>query len=214
MPTALTFNSLQDDLRAYLERGASTDPTVFGQLPRLINLAERALADRLKILGFLNPVTSTFGIGDSVIAKPDRWRRTASISFGLGTTQERTPIFPRSYEYCRMYWPDEGLTGVPRFYADYDYEHWLIVPSPDSAYPFEVNIWQLPPLLDDTNQTNWTTIFAPNVILHGALVQAIPYLKNDERIPVWEAIYERDVAILEQQDIKRIIDRTSTREGV
>lgn len=214
MAVSMTFNSLLEDLRKYLERGTSVDPTVFEQLPSLINLAERELANRLKILGFVAVVTDTMGIGQSVIPKPDRWRDTISINFGVGATQVRTPLFPRVYEYCRRYWPDEDLTGQPKFYADYDYFNWLIVPSADFAYPFEVNYWELPALLDATNQTNWTTDFAPNALLHGALLQATPFLKNDERIPTWEAIYEKDVAILEGQDIKRIVDRQVTRDTV
>lgn len=214
MAVSMTFDSLQEDLRKYLERGTSVDPSVFDQLPSLINLAERELANRMKILGFVSVVTDTLGVGQSVVPKPDRWRDTISINFGVGTEQVRTPLFSRSYEYCRRYWPDEDLTDQPKFYADYDYFNWLIVPSADEAYPFEVNYWELPALLDATNQTNWTTDFAPNALLHGALLQATPFLKNDERIPVWQQIYEKDVAILEGQDIKRIVDRQVTRDTV
>lgn len=214
MAETLTFDSLQTDLRQYLERGTSVDPTVFEQLPRLINLAERQLANSLKILGFVNVVTDVMTIGQSVIPKPDRWRDTISINFGVGATQIRTPLFPRVYEYLRRYWPDEDLTDQPKFYADYDYFNWLIAPSADFAYPFEVNYWELPALLDGANQTNWTTDFAPNSLLHGALLQATPFLNNDERIPVWQGIYDRDVMILEAQDVRRIIDRSVTRESV
>jgi hypothetical protein len=214
MAVSMTFNSLLGDMRKYLERGTAVDPSVFDQLPSLINLAERELANRLKILGFVRVVTDTFGVGQSVVPKPDRWRDTISINIGVGTDQKRTQIFARSYEYCRRYWPDEDITDQPKFYADYNYFNWLVVPSADLAYPFEVNYWELPPLLDDVNQTNWTTDFAPNSLLHGALLQATPFLNNDERIPIWEKIYEKDVAILEAQDVKRIIDRNVTRESV
>ena len=175
MAVSMTYNSLLDDLRAYLERGTVIDTTVFDQLPSLINLAERQLANSLKILGFVNNVVDTMGVGQSVIPKPDRWRDTISINFGVGVTQVRTPLFPRSYEYIRRYWPDEDLTDQPKFYADYDYFNWLIGPSADFAYPFEVNYWELPALLDAVNQTNWTTDFAPNALLHGALLQATPF---------------------------------------
>jgi hypothetical protein len=214
MPVAMTFDSLQEDMRKYLERGTSVDPTVFEQLPSLINLAERTLAQSLKILGFINVVTDTLGIGQSVIAKPDRWRDTISINFGVGATQVRTPLFVRSYEYMRRYWPDEDLTDQPKFYGDYDYFNWLIAPTADFAYPFEVNYWELPALLDSSNQTNWSSDFAPNALLHGSLLQATPFLNNDERIQVWQGIYDRDVMILEAQDVKRIIDRQVTRESV
>tara|TARA_R110002126_G_scaffold203064_6_gene350408 strand:- start:12924 stop:13568 length:645 start_codon:yes stop_codon:yes gene_type:complete len=214
MAVSMTYNSLLKDLRAYLERGTIVDTTVFEQLPSLINLAERQLAQELKILGFVQNVTDTLAIGQSVIPKPDRWRETISINFGVGVTQVRTPLFARSYEYIRRYWPDEDLTAQPKFYADYDYYNWLIGPSADAAYPFEVNYWELPALLDAVNQTNWTTDFAPNALLHGALLQATPFLKNDERIPTWQAIYDRDLGILQQQDLSRIIDRNVTRENV
>ena len=214
MPVSMTFDSLQDDLRAYLERGTAVDETVFDQLPSLINLAERQLANSLKLLGFVRVLTDTLTIGQSVIPKPDRWRATISINFGVGVTQIRTPLFNRSYEYVRRYWPDEDLTDQPKFYADYDYFNWLIAPSADFAYPFEVNIWELPALLDAANQTNWSTDFAPNALLHGSLLQASPFLKNDERLAVWQGIYDRDVMILEAQDVKRIIDRQVTRENV
>ncbi len=214
MAVSMTFNSLTADLQAYLERGTSVDPTVFDQLPSLINLAERQLANSLKILGFVKNVTDTLSIGQSVIPKPNRWRDTISINFGVGTTQIRTQLFARSYEYMRSYWPDEDLQAQPKFYGDYDYFNWLIAPSADFAYPFEVNYWELPPLLDDTNQTNWTTDFAPNALLHGALLQATPFLKDDERIPVWQTTYDRDIGILEAQDMRRIIDRNVTRGAV
>ena len=214
MAVSMTYNSLLTDLRAYLERGTVVDPTVFNQLPSLINLAERQLANELKILGFVQNVTDTMAIGQSVIPKPDRWRKTISINFGVGATQVRTPLFTRSYEYIRRYWPDEDLTAQPKFYADYDYFNWLIGPSADFAYPFEVNYWELPALLDAVNQTNWTTDFAPNALLHGALLQATPFLKNDERIPTWQGIYDRDLETLQQQDLQRIIDRNVTRENV
>lgn len=211
MPSAMTFNSLQDDLRDYLERGSSADPTVFAQLPRLINLAERDLARSLKIQGFINVVTSTMAIGTSVYQKPDRWRDTVSINFGVGAAQLRTPLFLRSYEYCRMYWPDEDLNSQPRFYADYDYFNFLFSPTPDVEYPFELLYYELPALLDDTNQTNWTTNHAPNALLHAALLQGSRFLKNDTRVPLWQETYDRDVSLLNGEDIGKIIDRSSTR---
>lgn len=213
MPTAMTFNSLQDDLRGYLERGTAVDVTVYEQLPRLINLAERDIARALKIQGFINVVTSNMAAGTSVYEKPDRWRATVSINFGIGTSNnERTPLFPRSYEYCRMYHPDSTVQAQPEFYADYDYANWLFSPTPDSAYPFEVVYYELPALLDAANQTNWLTDYAPNALLHGSLMQASRFLKNDERIPVWQNAYTMDLQLLDGEDLQKIIDRSSTRQ--
>jgi hypothetical protein len=210
MPTAMTYNSLLNDLRAYLERGATlaTDPTVYEMLPTLIGMAERRLARELKIQGTVNVVTSSLTVGQSVYEKPDRWRETVSMFIGTGTgNNTRAEVFPRAYEYIRQYWPNPTTTGTPRFYADYDYSHWLIAPTPASALPMEILYYELPPLLDDANQTNWFTEYAPNALLYATLLESAPFLKNDERIATWEGFYNRSVAALNGEDIRQISDR-------
>lgn len=213
MATALTFTSLQEDMRRYLERGALVDTTVYEQLPRLINLAERAIAQEMKFQGFINIVVSTLVAGTSVYQKPDRWRETVSMTYGTGDDENtRAPIFPRSYEYSRMYWPNSDEQGAPLFYADYDYNHWLVTPTPDVNYPWEIVYYQQPPLLDDTNQTNWLTDYAPNALLYRALLEATPFLKNDERIPVWQQMYGASMQAIDMQDLQKIVDRSATRK--
>lgn len=213
MPTYLTYSSLISDLQSYLERGTViTDPTVYNQLPRLINNAERAIVTRLKIQGNITPLNSVFAAGQAVYAKPDRWRRTVSMNFGTLTNQNyRAPIFPRSYEYVRGYWPDDTQTAPPEYYADYDDQHWLIVPTPDQAYPWEPLVYQLPALLDTTNQTNWVTQYAPNALLYRALLETAPFIRNDSRIQTWEKFYEDFVSQLDTEDMKKIIDRAIAR---
>ena len=215
MATTTTFTTLKEDVQRYLERGAtmSTDPVMVEQLPRLINLAERRIARELKVQGFVYVVTGTLVPGQSVYPKPDRWRDTVSVNIGTGAgNNTRKQVFTRSYEYLRQYWPNESATGEPVFYADYDYTHWLFAPSPDAAYPFEILYYELPPLLDENIQTNWLTEFAPQLLLYGTLLEATPFLKNDERIQVWQAMYDRSAAMLNGEDLAKVLDRNAVRK--
>lgn len=217
MAQNMTFSSLQTDLRRYLERGftLASDEIVYEQLPRLINLAERRIARELKIEGLINVLTGTMQPGLAVYPKPDRWRSTVSFNFGTGDQNNTyTQLYPRSYEYVRSYWPDREQTDVPVFYAEYDYNNWIVAPTPDAAYPFEVLVYQLLPLLDDSNQTNWLTDYAPQVLLYGALLEATPFLKNDERIPVWQQMYDRAAQALNGEDLSKILDRAARRTEV
>jgi hypothetical protein len=215
MATAMTFTTLKQDVQRYLERGntLASDPIVFEQIPRLINLAERRIARELKVEGFINVVTGTLSAGQSVYAKPDRGRDTVSINIGTGTTgHDRKILFSRVYEYLRSYWPNALETDTPLFYSDYDYSHWLLAPTPDAAYPFEILYYELPPLLDESVQTNWITEYAPQLLLYGTLVEATPFLKNDERIPVWQSMYDRAAAMLNGEDLAKILDRSAVRK--
>lgn len=210
MPAAMTYTSLLNDLRAYLERGATlaTDPTVYEQLPNLVNLAERRLQRDIKVVGTINVVSSTMIDGTAVYAKPDRWRETVSIFAGVGAGfNTRKEIFTRSYEYCRNYWPNQTSKDEPRFYADYDYQHWLIVPTPDDDYPYEILYNEQPVYLDDNTQTNWFTEYAPDALLYASLLEAQPFLKNEEMISVWDQFYQRAIGAINGEDLRQIVDR-------
>lgn len=213
MPATMTFTTLQSDLRNYLERGGATDPIVYEQIPRLITLAERRIARELKIQGFQVVVNTTMQANLAVYPKPDRWRDTISVNIGVGVNNNtHTPIFARAYEYIRNYWPNETQTAQPQFYADYDYKHWLFAPTPDAAYPMEILYYELPPLLDETNQTNWLSEFAPNVLLYGSLVEATPFIKDDQRVQLWQSYYDRALSALNGEDLQKILDRSATRQ--
>lgn len=220
MATTVTYTTLLDDMRNYLERGGSalTDPTVYNQLPRLVNAAERSLIQDLKLLGALEVlVDAPIGLATSVsvYAKPDRWRATVSMNFGTGSDKNtRRQLFPRSYEFARSYWPDATQTGTPKYYSDYNYSSWLITPTPDANYPWEVLAYMQPVLLDDTNQSNFWTDYTPNALLFGALLQSAPFLKDDERINTWGNAYAKEIATLKDQDLQRVLDRNVVRTTV
>lgn len=215
MSTTMTYASLQDDIRRYLERGATfaSDPVVFEQIPRLITLAEQRIARELKVQGFINVVTLDMIPNQSVYSKPDRWRDTVSINISSAPgSSMRNAVVARGYEYVRSYWPDSTQTGRPIMYADYDFQHWLLAPTPDVAYKAEILYYQLPPLLDETQQTNWLTEQAPQLLLYATLLEATPFLKNDERISTWQTMYDRAAAMLNGEDLSKILDRSAVRK--
>ncbi len=207
MAYSMTYDSLLTDVRRYLERGFTeeSDQIVYDQLPRLITLGERRIARELKIQGFIRAVQTPLQAGVAVYLKPDRWRDTISM------TVAGSPIFARSYEYCRSYWPDEAETGAPQFYADYDYQHWLITPTPATVQTLEVLYYEQPRFLGDDFQTNWLTEYAPDLLLYAALLEAAPFLKSDERIQIWQGMYDRSAQALNGEDLKRIMDRSANR---
>ena len=202
MAVEMTYASLVTDISSYLER---TDTATIEKIPTFIMLAEQVISTEIQFLGNLTVVTSTMNIGEPIIVKPARWRKTVSIN--LIDNNQRQPVFLRKYEYLRNYWPNATQRDTPVYYCDYDYTHWLVAPTPDLAYNYEVLYYERVQPLDVTNQTNWFTQYAPQAMLYGSLLQAMPFLKNDERMPMWQAQYDRVIATLKTEDVARIGDR-------
>ena len=202
----MTYDSLVSNIQTYLERN---DPTTVAYIPTFIMLAEQVIAAEIKFLGNLTVAESTMVAGNAVIAKPARWHKTVSMNV-TDADDNKKPILLRTYEYCREYWPNPNNTDLPVYYADYDYTHWLVAPTPAENYAYEVLYYERVQPLDSTNQTNWFTIYAPQALLYGSLLQAMPYLKNDERIPMWQAQYSAIINTLKTENTQRIGDRQAT----
>jgi len=200
--SVMTYTSLVENIESYMERN---DTTTVDKIPLFIMLAEQVIASRIKFLGNLTVNTSTMTASTSIIDKPARWHKT--VSMNITVDGERQPVLLRKYEYLREYWPNATSTATPLYYSDYDYTHWLVAPTPDLAYTFEVLYYERIQPLDSSNQSNWFTIYAPQALLYGSLLQAMPFLKNDERIPMWQSQYDAIMATLAEEDKLRIADR-------
>ena len=199
---AMTYDSLVADVASYLER---TDTATLEKIPTFVMLAEQIIASQIKFLGNLTVQTSQMVADNPVVDKPARWRKTVSMNITIDG--KRQPVLLRRYEYLREYWPDPTSTDVPKFYTDYDYTHWLVAPTPDVAYNFEVLYYERVQPLDSSNQTNWFTIYAPQALLYGSLLQAMPFLKNDARVQLWQTMYQQAMQVLTAEDKLRVADR-------
>ena len=203
--SVMTYDSLVENIQSYLER---SDAQTLEKIPLFIMLAEQIIASQIKFLGNLTVNTSTMVANTAVIDKPARWHKT--VSMNVLVNGERFPVLLRKYEYLREYSPISTVTGIPVYYGDYDYTHWLVAPAPDVAYNYEVLYYERIQPLDSSNQTNWFTIYAPQALLYGCLLQAMPYIKNDERSMMWKANYDQIMQTLKQEDVQRIGDRQAS----
>ena len=200
--SVMTYDSLVENIQSYLER---SDTATLDKIPLFIMLAEQVIASQIKFLGNLTVNTSNMVATQAIIDKPARWHKT--VSMNITVAGERKPVLLRKYEYLREYWPNASSTGVPKFYCDYDYTHWLVAPTPTTSYSFEVLYYERIQPLDSTNQTNWFTIYAPQALLYGSLLQAMPFLKNDERMGMWQQQYDLIIQTLKVEDQSRVGDR-------
>lgn len=216
MPAVFTYQSLLVSLRRYVER--YNDSTMDDQLPYIVTLAEYRISQEVKVLPAIQFVTDNFTAGAAVYGKPGRLRDTEFINFGCGVAgfettapfNRRINLERRAYDFCRQFWPDPTVTGVPQFYSDYGMGYWLVVPTPNAAYPWEVGFYERAEPLSDSQQTNWITQYAPNLLLYACLLELAPFLKNQEAKAMWQEMYNRAALALSNEDVLQSTDAQSS----
>jgi len=198
----MTYDSLNSVTLQYLER---SDTATINAIPTFITLAEFEIAQEIKTLGQLQLVQSTMEAGNPNFQKPARWRKTVSVNY-TDTSGKKNPILLRKYEYLISYSQNNTQSSAPLYYADTNWDWWYFSPTPDQAYPVEILYYERIAPLSSSNQTNWLTQNAPNAMLYGTLLQAMPFLKNDQRVIFLIASMEA-IKALKDEDVSRIPDR-------
>lgn len=184
-----TYTELRAAIADWLNRDDLT-----AILPDFVALAEAELrrvleADELRVYATLTLDSGQVALGTGV-------RNLESLALTSLATDGRVEIVTPE----RLFWwrTQYGqAAGLPRFAALVDGDL-LLAPTPDTTYSADaVYVAALTPLA--TTPTNWLLTSHPDVYLYGSLVASAPYLRDDERITLWQAKFDAAVAQLRAQ---------------
>lgn len=213
MAYVMTYNSLVQSVIRWVIR--DSDTALMAEIPRMIDTTERKVARALKTLLSIRYATSTMIVGTNLYAKPNRWLETVSMEIGTGTGNNTSvQLLSRTYEYIKQVYPDASAQTQPKYFSDFEFNQLFVGPTPDAEYPFQLAYYERPEPLGEDTQQNWLTENAPDLMLYGVLLETGPFLINDERIKMWQDMYDRKLVELVGEDARRLIIRTEKTKEV
>ena len=122
---------------------------------------------------------------DQYFIVPADWRETIaflSVSGGRPAPIEFVTI-DQSLELRRDLAPRRQ---APSHYTHMDGKFFLL-PAPDGVIDLELIYRAAIPVLTADNPSNWLLDRSPDLYLFGALAEAEPYLRNDDRVTLWQS---------------------------
>ena len=120
-------------------------------------------------------------------------------NFQLNTSPLTTLSYVTPEIYDRLWGGSQG--GIPKFYTILADEISL-GPIPGSVITMEMLFYKKFENLSTTVPTNWLILNSPDVYLYGVMVQAEPFIMNDERVAIWGAFLNKAILELQEQDNK------------
>lgn len=124
---------------------------------------------------------------------PTDWLETLRLTIDTGL-EEPLRVIPR-VEMERKRAKGSDTAGTPCFYAQVGGQL-EVYPTPSASTQLELLYYGKIPALGVSQPSNWLLEYAPDVYLYGALLHSAPYLRDDQRVPVWTSFYEKAVADL------------------
>lgn len=218
----MDYNSLTNQIMSYANRN---EPTFVNILPDIINQAMSRIYSEAKTIGFQKVLSGRMVVGSPNILKPYDYKESISLQMTIPQIPGVSPptttfLLERTYEFCILYAPHPAARGTPVFYSTdlivpqvaVAPAQFFIAPTPDRAYDYQLTYLSFPPEFNANNPVNFITDRYPNLLLYACMMEAIPYLKSDERIPVFESLYSRALQSVNNDTKSRYIDRYSTRD--
>jgi len=90
-------------------------------------------------------------------------------------------------------------SGQPQFYTIH--EELEFDRDPSGGHTVEMIYWREFTRLSDANTTNWLLTNHPDIYLYTSLLAAELVLREDERLLIWNTIYEKALTSLTRQDV-------------
>jgi hypothetical protein len=181
-----TYDELKSSVADFLNRDDLTSV-----VPTFIRLAESRIDRDLR--HWRMEKRSTAELDTQYSAIPADFLQPIRLQITDGPTSEVAPI--STAQMLQLRGDRADLVGRPTNYAITGGSIELY-PTPDDTYASSLVYYGRTPALSVSNTTNWLLTEAPDAYLYGSLVHAAPYLKDDQRITVWESLFKLSLDML------------------
>lgn len=183
-----TYALLKTAIANWLDR---TDLTL--RIPEFITMSEAAIGRDVRIRQMEKRATAS--ISTEYADMPTDFILQRNIQLNTSSQERLKYLTP---EQMDIYRPSQA-TGKPKNYTIIGTE-FQFKPVPDTTYEVEIAYFARFPSLSGDSDSNWLLINQPGIYVYGALVQAAPYIGDDERTALWANLYNAEVKAINKQD--------------
>ena len=190
-----TLSTLKTAVKDYCETSESTFDT---QLTTFIQEAEERILKNVELPDFRKNVTGTSSASSTYLSTPSDFLSPYSLAV-ISSSVYNYLLF-KHVSFVRDYTPNPATTGLPKYYAVFDENTFILAPTPDSNYTFEIHYKHRPASLTAgaDSGTTWLSTNAPDALLYGTLVEAATFLKVPEEVAQYEQRFVSATAALKR----------------
>ena len=170
---AISYSNFLTQVRSYTEVDANVLTDTL--LDQFLSNTELDIAGKVDYDDLRKYATATCVIGQRYLSLPSDQLVLRSVQV-IQANGDRTFLESRDTSFISEY-NNNGATGLPKYYANWNEQNFLVAPTPDLAYTVQINYITYPSHFTSTNTTYLST-YQQSMLLHGVLTEAFSYLKG------------------------------------
>ena len=210
----MNYATLVQTIKAYAENDfpqvvGSGGLTSAEQIATFVQQAEERIYNTVQIPAIRKNMTGATTSGNKYLALPPDWLSTFSLAVvcnGPTTLPDGRTFVSGDYLYLlnkdvnfiREAYPSQTDTGLPLYYAVFDYNTFILGPMPNSNYTVELHYFYYPPSIV-TAGTSWLGDNFEAALIYGSLLEAATFMKSDaDVLKNYTDRYNEAIALLKQ----------------
>ena len=173
---SFTYAQLKTAIQDYSD---NSETTFVNHLNDFIKASEEKIFKSIDLDLFRKNVTSALTSSDQFLTVPNDY--LASFSLQITTAGSESFLLQKDVNFLREYTPAATTTGLPKYYARFDIDNFILAPTPNSNYAIELHYYYRPASLTAgaDSGTTWLSTNAPYALLYGSLIEAYTYMKGE-----------------------------------
>jgi len=205
---AYTLTNLQDDIKGYTEVGDNVFTS--SVLNTLIKNAENKIYREVDSDQDRHYATSNLIVGNRYVTIPADLRLIRYVQL-KDSDNNQYYLEQRDTSFIAEYYSTPGTSAVdiPKYYANWDEDFWVVAPTPDRTYEITLAYNKEPVSLTDSSVSSTGTYLSnkyQDLLLYACLVNAYGYLKGPaDMLQYYSQAYEKALLsyAIEQQGRRR-----------
>jgi hypothetical protein len=189
----MNYTQLVDLVKQYTQ---NEETSFVANIPNFVQLAEERIYNAVFIPAIRKNQIGTLTPSNKYLTVPADWLANFSLSVIDPVTNAQTFLLDKDVNFIRECYPDPDDVGVPKYYAIFDKNTFILGPTPNSNYQVELHYYYYPESIV-TAGTSWLGDNFETVLLYGTLREAYLYMKGEQDlIQYYEQKYQESLGLL------------------
>jgi len=186
----MNYTELKTNIEDICENSFTED-----QLAMFTQQAEQKIYNTVQIPALRRNVTGTLTASNKYLSSPSDFLYSYSLAV-VDNDGVYHYLLNKDVNFMREAYPNPTSEGLPKHYAFFDDNSFILGPTPDNSYTMELHYGYYPQSIV-TAGTTWLGDEFDSALLNGALIEAIRFMKGEpDIIQNYEKMYLQSIALL------------------
>lgn len=187
----MTYSQLTANIQDICETTFTSD-----QLAMFVQQTEQFIYNTVQLPSLRKNVSGTVTNGNKYLAVPSDYLYTYSLAV-VNSDGSFDFLLNKDVNFIREAYPTPTSTGVPKHYANFNDETFILGPTPNADLTVELHYGYYPESIVTASTLPWLGENFDSALLNGSLVEAIRFTKGEpDLVAMYDKMFGQSLTLL------------------